>query len=332
MGDMILRRAAERVRAMGTKRLSSVGEWGRRGIAAAIGACLLLGPTAWAAEPLPVPARTEAVDQTNPIGEYFSKWFERVDATTAAQPNWAAPLTTITPLLKEFLMYGQAFQTLPNHTHNTVYSGGMPAVGLHLIPTYDNEVYIGTPAYNERSGRVPVEGLSDWPFFLVKQRIASANAENGDYVVTAFISGQAPIGDKPFTNSAYVVTPTLAVGKGFGDFNIQANVQLPWPTRNYNALGTQLAANVAFQWHLFKYFWPEIELNYTTWINGPRNGLDQLFITFDAIIGPFPIEGTRIKPAIVLGYQRALTPSPAVLNPLTPVYSQSWLLGTRFFF
>ncbi len=134
----------------------------------------------------------------------------------------------------------------------------------------------------------------DWPFFLVKHRIAA--------------------------------------GKGFGDFNIQANVQLPWPTSNYNALGTQLAANVAFQWHLFKYFWPEIELNYTTWINGPRNGLDQLFITFDAIIGPFRIPGTRIKPAIVVGYQRALTPSPAVLNPLTPVYSQSFLVGARMFF
>jgi len=274
----------------------------------------------------------ETTIRSNPVEDYFAQWFKRVDTTTAAQPNWAAPLTTITPLLKEFVMYGQAFQTLPTGARNTVYGGGMPAVGLHLIPTYDNEVYIGTPAYNERTGRQPVNGLGDMPFFLVKQRLASANAENGDYVVTAFISGQAPIGDQPFTNNAYVITPTLAAGKGFGDFNIQANVQLPWPTRNYDRLGTQLLANVAFQWHLFKYFWPEIELNYTTWINGPRSGLDQLFITFDAIIGPFPIEGTRIKPAIVVGYQRALTPSPAILNPLTPVYSQSWLLGTRFFF
>jgi hypothetical protein len=331
MGDITSRRADDPARVTSRKPLWRLGEWCRRGIAVAA-ACLLPGQIAWAAEPLPVPHSTEAVGQPNPIGDYFSQWFERVDATSAEQPNWAAPLTTITPLLKEFVMYGQAFQTLPNHTHNTVYSGGMPAVGLHLIPTRYNEIYIGTPAYNERSGRVPVNGLSDWPFFLIKHRIASANAENGDYVVTAFISGQAPIGDRPFTNNAYVVTPTLAVGKGFGDFNIQANVQLPWPTSNYNALGTQLAANVAFQWHLFKYFWPEIELNYTTWINGPRNGLDQLFITFDAIIGPFPIPGTRIKPAIVVGYQRALTPSPAVLNPLTPVYSESWLLGTRFFF
>jgi hypothetical protein len=285
-----------------------------------------------ASEPLPMPRSPETDGPLNPVADYFSKWFERVDATSAEQPNWAAPLTTITPLLKEFVMYGQAFQTLPNGASNTVYGGGMPAVGLHLIPTRYNEIYIGTPAYNERGGRAPVNGLGDMPFFLIKHRIASANAENGDYVVTAFISGQAPIGDRPFTSNAYIVTPTLAVGKGFGDFNIQANVQLPWPTSNYNALGTQLAANVAFQWHLFKYFWPEIELNYTTWINGPRNGLDQLFITFDALFGPFPIPGTRVKPAIVVGYQRALTPSPAVLNPLTPAYSQSWLLAARFFF
>jgi len=101
---------------------------------------------------------------------------------------------------------------------------------------------------------------------------------------------------------------------------------------HFSALGTQLVTNVAFQWHLFKYLRPEIELNYTTWINGARNGLDQLFITFDAIIGPFPIPGTRAKPMLVVGYQRALTPSPAILNPLTPVYSRSWLLGARMFF
>jgi hypothetical protein len=294
--------------------------------------CLLPSHIAWATDALPMPRRTEAGSRPDPVETYFVQWFDRVDATSAAQPNWAAPMTTITPLLKEFVMYGQAFQTQPNGARTTVYGGGMPAVGLHLIPTYDNEVYIGTPAYNERTGSRPAEGLGDMPVFLLKQRIASANAENGDYVVTAFIAGQAPIGDPPFTNNAYVITPTLAVGKGFGDVNIQANVQLPWPTRNYDKLGTQFSANVAFQWHLFKYFWPEIELNYTTWINGPRNGLDQLFITFDALIGPFPVPGTRIKPALVVGYQTALTPSPAVLNPLTPVYSRSWLLGMRFFF
>jgi hypothetical protein len=331
VGDTTCWSAADRARDTSTDRVSRLREWCRRGMAAAV-VCFLPGHIAWATDTLPMPRSTEAGTQPNPVETYFSQWFDRVDATSAAQPNWAAPLTTITPLLKEFVMYGQAFQTQPNGAKTTVYDGGMPAVGLHLIPTYDNEVYLGAPAYQVRSGKQPAEGLGDLPFFLIKQRLASANAENGDYVVTAFLSGQAPIGDKPFTTNAYYITPTLAVGKGWGDFNIQANVQLPWPTSNYDKLGTQLVANVAFQYHLFQYFWPEIELNYTHWINGPRSGLDQLFITFDAIIGSVPVPGTRAKAALVVGYQTALTPNPAILNPLTPVYSRSWLFGARLFF
>jgi hypothetical protein len=53
--------------------------------------------------------------------------------------------------------------------------------------------------------------------------------------------------------------------------------------------------NVAFQYHLLPYLWPEIELNDTYWFNGARGRLNQLFLTFDAIIGPYPIPGTRAK-------------------------------------
>lgn len=303
----------------------------RQAIAVAM-ACLAQGQIAYAADVLPTPRAVEGGAQPHPLEDYFAHWFERVDATTAAQPNWAAPLTTVTPLLKEFVMYGQAFQTLPNDARVTVYDGGMPAVGVHLIPTYTNEVYIGAPPYQVRTGKKPAEGLGDLPFFLVKTRLASGNAENGDYVVTAYLSGQAPIGSDPFTTNAYYITPTIGAGKGFGDFNIQANIGTPWPTSNYDKLGTQLVANVALQYHLFEYFWPEIEFNYTHWINGPRSGLNQLFVTFDAIIGAFPIRGTRAKAALVVGYQTALTPHPSIANPITPIYNHSWLFGARLFF
>jgi hypothetical protein len=80
---------------------------------------------------------------------------------------------------------------------------GMPAVGIHLIPDYYNEIYIGAPPYQVRTIKQPADGFADLPFFLVKTRLGSGNEENGDYVVTAFLSGQAPIGIKPFTANAY---------------------------------------------------------------------------------------------------------------------------------
>jgi hypothetical protein len=284
------------------------------------------------ADALQPPQASQSVDVPQDVENYFAEWFDRVDATSAAQPSWAAPMTTVTPLLKEFVMYGQAFQTLPNGANLAVYDGGMPAVGIHLIPDYYNEIYIGAPPYQVRTIKQPADGFADLPFFLVKTRLGSGNEENGDYVVTAFLSGQAPIGVKPFTANAYYITPTIAAGKGWGDFDIQATVGTPWPTSNYSKLGTQLVTNVAFQYHLLPYLWPEIELNDTYWFNGARGRLNQLFLTLDAIIGPYPIPGTRTKAALLFGYQTALTPHPAILNPITPMYNHGWLFGARLFF
>jgi hypothetical protein len=165
--------------------------------------------------------------------------------TSADQPNWFAPLDTITPLLKEFVMFGDALQKLPYGANVNLINGGMPAIGIHLIPTYYNEVFIGTPTDEVRTHIKPASGLTDLPFLLLKTRLAAGNAENGDYVVSACISGQTPIGAPALTNNANYITPTLCLGKGFGDFNIQATIGTPWP--HLNTLGGQLQANVALQ-------------------------------------------------------------------------------------
>lgn len=205
-------------------------------------------------------------------------------------------------------------------------------MGLHLIPDYYNEVYIGTPTEQVRTNIQPASGLTDMPFFLLKTRLASANEQNGDYVVSAYIAGQAPVGIKPFTADAYYLTPTIAGGKGWGDFNIQATLGTPWPLSNLDKLGGQLATSVTFQYHLLEYLWPEFSLNDTYWFNGPRRGLDQLLIGPDVIIGPYPIPGTKLAASLLAGYQFAVTPQPAILNPLTPLYNHSWQFAVRLFF
>lgn len=57
---------------------------------------------------------------------------------------------------------------------------------------------------------------------------------------------QAPIGIPQFSNDAYVITPTLAGGKGFGDFDVQATTSLAIPTDHRGTLGTAWSINVAF--------------------------------------------------------------------------------------
>lgn len=297
-------------------------------------ALALAGPAqiARAADGLPPPQAAQSADAAQDAVNYFANWGDRVKATQADQPSWFAPLNTVTPLLKQFVQYSQAFQTLPNGANAYFYDGGMPGGGIHLIPDYYNEVYIGAPTDEVRTHVKPASGLTDLPFLLVKTRLASANEENGDYVVTAYLAGQAPTGVKPFTANAYYLTPTIGAGKGWGNFNIQATVGTPWPLSNLDKLGGQLATNVAFQYHLFEYVWPELELNNTYWFNGPRRGFDQLFLSPNIIFGAIPIPGAALKAALLVGYQIALTPHPQLLNPLTPLYSHSWQFAVRMFF
>ena len=79
--------------------------------------------------------------------------------------------------------------------------------------------------------------------------------------------------------------PTLAAGKGWGRFDIQASFAVPVPVELESNIGTSLASNVALQYHPSKYFWPEFEFNDTYWFDGERGGKDQLFVTPRIIFG-----------------------------------------------
>jgi hypothetical protein len=64
--------------------------------------------------------------------------------------------------------------------------------------------------------------------------------------------------------------------------------------------------NTAFQYHIDKFFWPEIELNYNWWASGLHEGLNQLLITPGLVIGRIPIAG-RVGLTIGVGCQFPVT-------------------------
>jgi hypothetical protein len=55
------------------------------------------------------------------------------------------------------------------------------------------------------------------------------------------------------------------------DFDIQGTLGVAIPTKHSDTLGTNGAANIALQYHLLKYLWPE-RLNDTWWVNGHERG------------------------------------------------------------
>ena len=201
--------------------------------------------------------------------------------------------------------------------------------GLDLIVSNSNEIQIAAPPYDLRNtptGKGSFSGFGDWAFLRVKQQLASRPASSGDYFVTVWLQVQAPTGIGPLTSSAWTYLPTLAVGKGWGDFDIQATIAAVLPASNIATVGDQIQTNIAFQYHLLKIFWPEFEVNWTYYASGQRGGLNQVFLTPGLVIGRFQLtDGFTFTTGI--GYQVAVAPEYRP-KPLTPAYSNSLPRGS----
>jgi len=141
---------------------------------------------------------------------------------------------------------------------------------------------------------------------LFKYRAFSANEERGNYILSFFAGFTLPTGSKNNTTDHASFTPTIAFGKGWGDFDLQATLGASVPDNAVGNLGTPILANAAFQYRLWQVFWPELEVNYTYWPNGERQGIHQVFITSGLVVGRIPI-WQRMGLAVGAGFQIAVT-------------------------
>jgi hypothetical protein len=278
------------------------------------------------------PVAAFAADDTtpsSPLQDYFDHWFDRVDATQAEQPHWMTPVATTTPRLEEEFRYDQFFEKLGNGGTLDNFDGGK---GLELIPAEPIEVIVGAPPYIEKSvpGKSTVYGFNDLPFLLVKYRLLSANEQNGNYIVTAFLQGSAPTGVEALTSHTYTITPTIAGGFGYGDFDVQATLGIGIPTDYSQDTGDTLNYNIAFQYHVWSVLWPEFEVNGIRWIGGERAGMNQLVLTPGVVLGRIPLTG-RAKLSVGVGYQLAVSPN-TIREPLTPQFRNNFILSTRLSF
>ncbi len=292
---------------------------------------LSIGP-AHAADllPTPNPPPTILPPAGDPVSDYFVHWFDRANYAQATQPHWMTPLVTVTPRLEQEFRYDQLFEQLGNGAQIANFDNGK---GLELIPTTTNELLFNLPAYQERTIVKPAQGTTDWGFLTIKQRFLSANEENGNYILTGFLGFTAPTGAPVFTNKTWIITPTIAGGWGIGDFDVQGTFGVQIPTNGAAPVGTAFVSNVAFQYHMFQYFWPEFEISDTAWSGGLRNGQNQVLLTPGIILGRFNLGLPRVNLAVGVGYQFAVSPVPAILTPaLTPVYNHAWVMTARLTF
>ena len=91
-----------------------------------------------------------------------------------------------------------------------------------------------------------------------------------------------PTGVNSISADVCVLQRTIAFGKGWGDFDFRATISQQYPFRSINpavntvsSFGAPILANLALQYHLFQYLWPEVEVNYEFWPNGVHKDLTQ---------------------------------------------------------
>jgi hypothetical protein len=191
------------------------------------------------------------------------------------EPDWLSPLATTSGRIKNEFRYDIWRQTTPAGSTISTFAGGK---GLEFIAAPRVQLLLGIPSYISHSAASPPDGFGDLPLML-KFRIASSNVSNGNYLVTLLLSATVPTASAPNGASDAVLTPTLALGKGWRRFDAQTTFGANLPAGDTQRLGRQLLWNTTFQYRAGWKLWPEVEVNSTFFEQGPNAGETQAFLT-----------------------------------------------------
>lgn len=100
------------------------------------------------------------------------------------------------------------------------------------------------------------------------------------------------------------LNPTINGGKGWGRFDVIANLGATLPTGNAASVGRTLTTATVAQYHVGKYLWPELEINTTRWYGSTRDGKIQTLLTSGIVVGKFAFHphDTKARSGLVAGF------------------------------
>jgi hypothetical protein len=273
----------------------------------------LLIALAFAAATVSLFGQTGGTASSSQTGTFIERYQARVSATQAEQPHWITPLVTVTPRLE------QEFRTDFVHQYNSkafaIWNYGN-SKGLELVPERHIEILINVPPFFNRSNGAS-DGFGDMSFNS-KYRFFARNEEHGNAIVTVFLAATIPTGKNGNGSCCAVVTPTLAVGKGFGQIALTSTAGGSLPASNAKGLGHTITWNNVAQYRIAKsgaarFFWPELELNSSFYKGGSNDGKVTTFGTPGLLIGRIPLthdatgKPGRLGLTFGVGQQIALT-------------------------
>lgn len=247
------------------------------------------------------------------------RWLRMADKAKASQPDWLSPLATTSGRLKQEFRY-DVFDQPSSFGNRTYQFGGNK--GLEFIVGSRTQLLLGVPTYTLQSPNGPPGGFGDIPLQL-KFRIASAERSEGNYLLTFVFGATAPTGPRRYGLGDAVLMPTLAIGKGWGRFDVQSTFGANLPAGDVSKLGRQLQWNTVFQYEAAWKLWPELEVNSTFFKTAQNNGEKQVFLTPGLGFGRVRL-GKRFRFSSAAGMQIAAT--------RFHTYNHRWIFSERFSF
>lgn len=216
---------------------------------------------------------------------FFAHYEARATATQDAQPHWVTPLVLVTPRLEQELRTDFVRERNARGQDIWVYDNGK---GLELIPFRHVELLFNTPPFVAHDELHKADGFGDVTF-LAKYRLYGSNEQHHNAIITAFLGGSVPTGKSGNGGCCAIVTPTLAVGKGWGKLALSSTAGGTLPVTNAAKTGHLILYNSTIQYHVSRFLWPEAEFNSTFYKGGTNDGKAQTFATPGVIIGRIPL-------------------------------------------
>jgi hypothetical protein len=193
---------------------------------------------------------------------------------SALQPAWMAPLVQSDSRLAQAVRLSVAQSSAPGE--RTISYGNNH--GVSLIGGTRWQLDLNPPAFFRNHSQEFPDGWGN-ASAQMKFRMASGNAEGGNFAVTAMLGeGFGPGACQNGALTSYTL-PKVAAGKVFGRFDVQSTLNGVLPSGRIDQQGRAVEWNATGQVHATARTWFDIENNATFNFGGPYDGRTQNFLT-----------------------------------------------------
>ncbi len=238
------------------------------------------------------PATTSA-----PARQTFAEsFFAHNDTASKVQPAWPTPVVEVDPRLTQYYRFSFSNEYTAAGTQTVSYGN---ARGGGIIAWNRFQFDVLPPAYIQHNSSTATDGFGDTSV-LAKFRIASGDAEHGNYIATAVLSHTFATGSAKNGALTDSWNPTLAGGKGLSKrVDVESSLGATLPTGKVATQGRSIAWNSLLQDHVARTVWFELEDNATFFRGGSHDRLMQNFITPGAFYVYRPTDWKPTHPFLV---------------------------------